>query len=84
MSDTRKSPSGAFVKTGVATLVAGTVTVTQTIPPGAMVLLTRTTVDPAVATNWGHLGVFIAANRLSFKITSSNNADVSTIGWAVI
>jgi hypothetical protein len=84
MSDTRKSPSGTFIDSGVATLVAGTVTVTRTIPPDAQIQLTRTTVDPAVTTNWGNLGVFIAANRLSFKVTSSNVADTSTVGWAVI
>ena len=54
-------------------------------PVGAQVFVSRDSVtDPAVPTNWGALGVFVAADRASFTITSSNGNDTSVINWIIL
>lgn len=81
----RASPSGPFLPRGTTTLVAGTKTITQEVPPGAQVVLTRTyPTAPPTTTHWGALGVLIASDRLSFTITSTDGADVSDVGWTIL
>lgn len=49
-----------------------------------MIVTRDSVVDPAVPTNWGALGVFVAADRASFTITSSNGNDTSVINWIIL
>lgn len=81
----RASPSGPFLSRGTTTLVAGTKTVTQKVPPSSQIVLTRTyPTAPPTTTNWGSLGVLVAADRLSFTITSSNALDTSDVAWTIL
>ena len=85
MSNARTAPSGPFATSGAATLATGLKKVTQAVPAGSQVIVTRdSVVDPAVPTNWGALGVFVAADRASFTITSSNGNDTSVINWIIL
>jgi hypothetical protein len=72
--------AGAYAESGVATLVAGTKTVTSTIvPAGATISLTRQTTGGTV----GHLSISNIIAGTSFDIDSSSATDTSTILWKI-
>lgn len=65
---------------GVATLVAGTVTVsTQEIRTGDNVILSRATTGGTV----GHLSLGTVTDSTSFVINSSSGTDTSTVYWEI-
>ena len=67
------------VVAGQARLVAGTVVVpTPDIQPGCLVFLSRAT---TLGTP-GHLS-YTQVDGVSFTITSSNAADISTVNWLI-
>ena len=85
MSNARTAPSGPFIASGSATLVGGIKQVTQTVPSGSQVYVSRDAgPNPVVPANWGALGVQVATDRLSFTIIGSNNADTSVINWIIL
>ena len=71
---------GANARMGVATLVAGTVTVANTS------VTANTRVAPFRQAGGGTLGDLSATkiNGTSFTITSSSNTDTSTVAWLLI
>jgi aspartyl aminopeptidase len=71
---------GANARMGVATLVAGTVTVPNTsVTANTRVITSR----QAGGGTLGHLSA-TKVNGTSLTITSSNNADTSTVAWVLI
>jgi len=73
--------TGVNSKLGTATLVAGTVTVSNTsITANSKIFLTSN-VDGGVP---GWLRVSAKVNGTSFTITSSNTLDTSTVAWIII
>ena len=76
-----KVAEGANAKQGVATLVAGTVTVATTaVTANSRILLTVQT----VAGTQGTVTVTARVVGTSFTITSTNAADTSTVAWEII
>lgn len=76
-----KVAEGANAKQGVATLVAGTVTVATTaVTANSRILLTVQT----VAGTQGTVTVTARTAGTSFTITSTNVADTSTVAWEII
>jgi hypothetical protein len=74
-------PTGAAGRTGTATLVAGTVTVSTTaVSANSSILVSRHTPGGTV----GDLSVPTRTAGTSFVINSANAADTSTIDWLVI
>jgi hypothetical protein len=72
--------TGSNKAIGTATLVAGTVTVSNTaVTAGSIILLTRTTAGGTVGT----LSYTVSAGT-SFTITSSSAIDTSTIGYLIV
>jgi hypothetical protein len=85
MSNARTAPSGPFAASGATTLVGGVVTVTAQVPTGSKVYVSRDSGSASpTTTHWGALGVFVAADGLSFKITSSDALDTSVINWIAL
>ena len=76
-----KVAEGANAKQGLATLVAGTVTVATTaVTANSRILLTVQT----VAGTQGTVTVTARTAGTSFTITSTNAADTSTVAWEII
>src|ERR1044071_6142928 len=83
----RKGPSGFFGAFGVATLVAGVVTGISlpfnSDPDKCTIILSRNTPGGTL----GFLSAPVAqrgAAAVTFGITSSNNADTSTVNWLAV
>tara|TARA_R110000744_G_scaffold56820_3_gene119763 strand:+ start:38 stop:1924 length:1887 start_codon:yes stop_codon:yes gene_type:complete len=72
--------TGAYAESGTAVLVAGTVTVANTIvPAGATITLTRQITGGTA----GHLTLSTVTAGTSFVINSSDSADTSTVFWKI-
>lgn len=72
-----KVKEGSNARMGTATLVAGTVTVSNTsVTANTRIVLTRSTAGGTV----GHLSYTISAGA-SFTINSSSASDTSTVNW---
>ncbi len=73
--------SGANKQSGTAVLVAGTVTVNNTlIKTGSKVMHWREVSGGTV----GHLTKGAIVDGVSFVISSSSNTDTSTVGWCIL
>lgn len=71
---------GANARSGTATLVAGTVTVSNTsVTASTRIHLTRAATGGTV----GHLSYTVSAG-VSFTISSSSGTDTSTINWLLV
>lgn len=83
----RRSPSSSFVQFGVATLVAGVV---SGIAAGCLTDPDKCTIILSRNTPGGTLGFLSAplaqrgASDVTFRISSSNAADTSTVNWIAI
>lgn len=73
---------GANPRKGVATLVAGTVTVTTTAAvTGSVICLTIVTLGTVAAPKSMLVTI---TNGVNFAITSEDNTDTSTLNWAIV
>lgn len=72
---------GTNANMGLATLVAGTVTVTTNkVQANSRIFVTRQN----AGTGAGNVEVTSRVNGTSFVITSSSGTDVSTVAWLII
>jgi hypothetical protein len=72
---------GTNKQTGTAVLVAGTVTVANTLVKTASLVRHWRQVTGGTV---GHLTVGAIVDGTSFVLTSSSNTDTSTIGWEIL